>query len=352
MTASTFGNSSPVHKSPNLSTTIQASRSPGRPSPPFQHSSKLLQQAGSRVCLSSVSGRPSVLQALQGWETCVDQARGQQQDFTEGCREQTQALQQCMLDNREYYAPLLEGQTLASDAAAESSEDHSEAAVLADDMAENKQDEPTPDQPTETEGPQPEPEVHQSGAAPSKQQESLMNIKEDEGGTSNESNPRGHDEDGSKPNDSSQPADGASQGNDSQFQEDDSRGNEEAEDSSGSGEPFDIPHAGGEDKTGMPGEPEPEPEEEEGGGEIEEEEEPAPPEVKVESTPFDVRFPGTNQARHCYTRYNEYHKCAKQNGEEDERCNVFQKAYRSICPGEWVERWNEQRETGTWPGRW
>ncbi|KAK9854480.1 hypothetical protein WJX84_006177 [Apatococcus fuscideae] len=296
MTASTFGNSSPVHKSPNLSTTIQASRSPGRPSPPFQHSSKLLQQAGSRVCLSSVSGRPSVLQALQGWETCVDQARGQQQDFTEGCREQTQALQQCMLDNREYYAPLLEGQTLASDAAAESSEDHSEAAVLADDMAENKQDEPTPDQPTETEGPQPEPEVHQS--------------------------------------------------------EDDSRGNEEAEDSSGSGEPFDIPHAGGEDKTGMPGEPEPEPEEEEGGGEIEEEEEPAPPEVKVESTPFDVRFPGTNQARHCYTRYNEYHKCAKQNGEEDERCNVFQKAYRSICPGEWVERWNEQRETGTWPGRW
>ena len=33
-------------------------------------------------------------------------------------------------------------------------------------------------------------------------------------------------------------------------------------------------------------------EEEEGGGEDEEEEEPAPPEVKVESTPFDVRFPG------------------------------------------------------------
>lgn len=95
-----------------------------------------------------------------------------------------------------------------------------------------------------------------------------------------------------------------------------------------------------------------EPEEEEGEGEEEEEEEPAPPEVKVESTPFDVRFPGTNQARHCYTRYNEYHKCAKQNGEDDERCSMFRKAYRSICPGEWVERWNEQREEGTWPGRW
>ena len=95
-----------------------------------------------------------------------------------------------------------------------------------------------------------------------------------------------------------------------------------------------------------------EPEEEEGGEEGEEEEDPPPPEIKVESTPFDVRFPGTNQARHCYARYNEYHKCAKQNGEDDEKCNVFQKAYRSICPGEWVERWNEQRENGTWPGRW
>ena len=94
-------------------------------------------------------------------------------------------------------------------------------------------------------------------------------------------------------------------------------------------------------------------EEEEGGeGEGDEEEEDKPPEVKVESTPFDVRFPGTNQARHCYTRYNEFHKCQKTVGEEDERCNVFQKAYRSICPGEWVERWNEQRENGTWPGRW
>ena len=100
-----------------------------------------------------------------------------------------------------------------------------------------------------------------------------------------------------------------------------------------------------------------EPEEEEAGEpgkaeEEEEEEEAPPPEVKIESAPFDVRFPGTNQARHCYTRYNEYHKCVSENGEDDERCSLFQKAYRSICPGEWVERWNEQRDNGTWPGRW
>ena len=31
---------------------------------------------------------------------------------------------------------------------------------------------------------------------------------------------------------------------------------------------------------------------------------------------------------------------------------MFQRAYRSLCPGEWLERWNEQREEGTWPGRY
>ena len=58
------------------------------------------------------------------------------------------------------------------------------------------------------------------------------------------------------------------------------------------------------------------------------------------------------QARHCYTRYNEYHRCVAQKGEGAEECRVFQRAYRSLCPGEWLERWNEQREEGTWPGRY
>lgn len=43
----------------------------------------------------------------------------------------------------------------------------------------------------------------------------------------------------------------------SKYAEEDAGGNEEAgEDSLGDGEPFNIPHAGDEDKTGMPGEPE------------------------------------------------------------------------------------------------
>ena len=31
--------------------------------------------------------------------------------------------------------------------------------------------------------------------------------------------------------------------------------------------------------------------------------------VQIATVPYDPRFPATNQARNCYTRYNEYYKC-------------------------------------------
>lgn len=90
---------------------------------------------------------------------------------------------------------------------------------------------------------------------------------------------------------------------------------------------------------------------EEGGDEGEqEEEEEKKPEIEVKSAPYDHRFPSTNQARHCYTRYNEFHKCAAEKSEDE--CHFYQKAYRSVCPNDWIERWNEQRDAGTWPGRY
>uniref|UniRef100_A0A0E0EEI2 Uncharacterized protein n=1 Tax=Oryza meridionalis TaxID=40149 RepID=A0A0E0EEI2_9ORYZ len=38
-------------------------------------------------------------------------------------------------------------------------------------------------------------------------------------------------------------------------------------------------------------------------------------------------------------------------GEGAPECEKFAKYYRSLCPSEWIERWNEQRENGTFPGR-
>ncbi|KAM0015923.1 putative cytochrome-c oxidase [Helianthus debilis subsp. tardiflorus] len=74
------------------------------------------------------------------------------------------------------------------------------------------------------------------------------------------------------------------------------------------------------------------------------------PEIKLETAPGDNRFPTTNQSRHCFTRYVEYHRCVAAKGEDASECDKFAKYYRSLCPGEWIDRWNEQRENGTFPG--
>ncbi|KQK21432.1 cytochrome c oxidase subunit 6b-1 [Brachypodium distachyon] len=82
----------------------------------------------------------------------------------------------------------------------------------------------------------------------------------------------------------------------------------------------------------------------------EEEEPEEKAEIKIETAPADFRFPTTNQSRHCFTRYVEYHRCVAAKGEDASECDKFAKYYRSLCPGEWVDRWNEQRENGTFPG--
>merc|ERR1712178_82931 len=82
-------------------------------------------------------------------------------------------------------------------------------------------------------------------------------------------------------------------------------------------------------------------------GEAVEEEEESKPEIKLGTAPPDYRFPHTNQIRHCYARYNEFHRCAAQKDPESEECKFYQKAYRSLCPSEWVEQWNEERENGS-----
>ncbi|XP_022768367.1 cytochrome c oxidase subunit 6b-1-like isoform X2 [Durio zibethinus] len=72
--------------------------------------------------------------------------------------------------------------------------------------------------------------------------------------------------------------------------------------------------------------------------------------IQLETAPADFRFPTTNQTRHCFTRYIEYHRCVAAKGEGAPECDKFAKYYRALCPGEWIDRWNEQRENGTFPG--
>ncbi|KAK9100004.1 hypothetical protein Scep_023434 [Stephania cephalantha] len=59
-------------------------------------------------------------------------------------------------------------------------------------------------------------------------------------------------------------------------------------------------------------------------------------EIELKTAPADVRFPTTNQTRHCFTRYIEFHRCLAAKGEESGDCAKFAHYYRALCPGEWV----------------
>ncbi|KAJ3744230.1 cytochrome c oxidase, subunit VIb [Lentinula detonsa] len=69
----------------------------------------------------------------------------------------------------------------------------------------------------------------------------------------------------------------------------------------------------------------------------------------LKTVPFDARFPNQNQTRHCFQTYIDYHKCVKAKGEDFAPCQQFLQAYRALCPHSWTEKWDGQREAGTFP---
>jgi len=53
----------------------------------------------------------------------------------------------------------------------------------------------------------------------------------------------------------------------------------------------------------------------------------------------------------CYrTRYNEWVLCLKRGDEDTSKCFPARKLALSICPMEWVEKWDEERDEGTFAG--
>ncbi|KAG5439609.1 hypothetical protein PCANB_002186 [Pneumocystis canis] len=66
---------------------------------------------------------------------------------------------------------------------------------------------------------------------------------------------------------------------------------------------------------------------------------------------FDSRFPNMNQTKNCYQNYIDYNKCISVHGEDFAPCKQFWGAYQSLCPNEWIQHWDLQREAGNFPGR-
>lgn len=65
-------------------------------------------------------------------------------------------------------------------------------------------------------------------------------------------------------------------------------------------------------------------------------EEMAQKQIKLETPPFDARFPNTNQTKNCWQNYVDYHKCLKAKGEDYEPCQYFKRVFTSLCPHAWV----------------
>merc|ERR1711997_51142 len=69
------------------------------------------------------------------------------------------------------------------------------------------------------------------------------------------------------------------------------------------------------------------------------------------SAPMDPRYPNQNQAKNCWQNYVDYYRCINKRGEDYEPCQYFWKNYNTICPLSWVEKWNDQREAGSFPAK-
>ena len=74
------------------------------------------------------------------------------------------------------------------------------------------------------------------------------------------------------------------------------------------------------------------------------------PDSVLRTTPRDPRFPNTNQAQHCWTRYNEWVLCLKKTGGDDDACLKQRRYALSLCPESYIENWDEQREEKCFPG--
>ena len=54
-------------------------------------------------------------------------------------------------------------------------------------------------------------------------------------------------------------------------------------------------------------------------------------------------------SRNCFQNYLDFYRCTNIRGEDYEPCQYFKKNFKTICPNDWIEKWDGQREAGTFP---
>ncbi|RHZ83615.1 hypothetical protein Glove_89g41 [Diversispora epigaea] len=71
--------------------------------------------------------------------------------------------------------------------------------------------------------------------------------------------------------------------------------------------------------------------------------------ITLRTAGFDARFPNTNQTKHCWQNYVDYYKCIKSRGEDFPPCKQFFRAFNSLCPNDYISKWDTQRDEGNFP---
>merc|ERR1712137_711789 len=71
----------------------------------------------------------------------------------------------------------------------------------------------------------------------------------------------------------------------------------------------------------------------------------------LKTAPFTGRFPNQRQEKYCWAAYVQFNKCSAAKSEDDEECLRYKHYFRSLCPNEWIETWDAQKEGNIFPGQ-
>lgn len=74
------------------------------------------------------------------------------------------------------------------------------------------------------------------------------------------------------------------------------------------------------------------------------------PDGPLWTAPLDARYQQIKMGRHCSDYYQDYYRCINLLGEDYKPCKFFYNTFKDICPSSWVEKFDEWREQGIYPG--
>ncbi|KAK6102345.1 Cytochrome oxidase c subunit VIb family protein [Brugia pahangi] len=74
------------------------------------------------------------------------------------------------------------------------------------------------------------------------------------------------------------------------------------------------------------------------------------PDSPLWTAPLDARYQQIKMGRHCVDYYQDYYRCTNLLGEDYKPCKFFYNTFKDLCPSSWIEKFDEWRDEGVYPG--